>query len=163
MTLQTKKNNKDQKIPRNKVPRIIYLKMLYGDDFMDYIKDDYGTERFIKEQLDKDIANRIFFETNQMVKEFAVQWLVFTDYYKNRFGQGVRDIDAVEKLKCEKIFSKIEDLYNFRCRLFKSDFHPNNKFSTELKSNIKYLKKLNKYVFKKRTIRNLFLIENKEW
>jgi hypothetical protein len=41
---------------KNKIPRIIYLKMAYGDDYIDYIKDEYGVENFLRDSLKKEDA-----------------------------------------------------------------------------------------------------------
>lgn len=152
---------------QNKIPRIIYLKMFFGDDYIDYIKDDYGLEKFLKEKLESGrkikFAKRNFFETTETVKDFAVQWLIFTDYYKDRFGQGVRDKDATKRLAKEKRFKNITKLYKFRCQLFKSDFSVNKDFLAKLSKWVFYIKKLNMLNFKDAEARDRYLLKSKEW
>lgn len=150
-------------IGKKKISRILYLKIFYGDEFIDYIKDDYGVERFLREELDKEDVKSRFFKTTLLVKEFTTQWLIFTAYYKNRFGQQIRDKDVVSKLSRENKFKKIPNLYSFRCRLFKSDFFPDDSFYNELKTNLALIKKLNSDIFKRKEKRNKYFIENTKW
>ena len=154
---------KSKATSKNKIPRIIYLKMLYGDDFMDYTKDDYGIRRFLREQLGKEKEKSSFFKTNLLVGEFAIQWLIFTDYYKYRFGQNIRDKDAISRISKENNFKKISDIYKFRCHLFKSDFSPSEDFEEQLKDNVVSLKEMNRHIFEKRERRNKYLINSTEW
>lgn len=148
---------------KNKIPRIFYLKIRYGSDLIDYIKDDYGVERFVEEELAKADTKQEFYKSNPLVKEFALQWLLFVDYYKSRFGQSVRDKQALDKLVKEKRFHKIFSIYDFRCRLFKSDFSPNIGFKEELKKFLKLLTGINAAIFAEKQKRVKYLIKNKEW
>lgn len=145
------------------VPRIIYLKMLFGDEYMDYIKDEIGVDKFLQNSLGKEDSKSLFLKDSTEVKEFFVNWIIFTRYYKERFGKKVRDKDAVEKLSKEEEFNGLSDLYDFRCSLFKADFFVDEEFRNLLNRNLFLLKQMNKVILEENSERNQNLIENKVW
>ncbi|MCX6753245.1 MAG: hypothetical protein NTW62_02805 [Candidatus Nomurabacteria bacterium] len=154
------KTNSSQK---NKLPRSIHMRMILGDEQYEYIKDEVGVENFLKQQFDNYYTEQEDIIDNQDVKNFFVFWILIVSYYKFKFGKGIRDKDAVGKLKSLKGFEKIEDLYAFRNNLFKFDFNYNDPFKKELKANVSKLKKIVAIINKERKKRDQRLIENKEW
>lgn len=156
-----KKNKVGSK--KSGIPRILRLKMIYGDDFIDYIKDDYGVERFLRDIFRYRNSKGFFVKNNPKVKEFVANWIVFTEYYKNRFGKSIRDKDAIEKLSKETEFNGLTRLYSFRCELFKADFSLDKAFSIRLKKSLILSQKMNRVVLKKRISREQYLIKNKDW
>jgi len=118
------------------MPRIIYLKMLFGDDYIDYIKDEVGVDNFLKDVFTrKEEQKREFILNNKMVETFFKKWASFVHKYKNLYGQAVRDADAISKL--QQVGVLVDDsLYQFRNKLFKSDFELNKMFEVELDENI---------------------------
>lgn len=137
--------------------------MAYGDDFMDYIKDEYGVDNFVRDILDKEDEKTHFLRDDQGVKEFSSHWIILTDYYKNKFGKGVRDKDAIGKLTNIEGFDLIDKIYNFRCELFKADFVLNEDFRKKLAENLTHLKTITQRLLREKRERNEFLIKNKEW
>jgi hypothetical protein len=147
----------------SQLPRIIYLKMLYGDDYMDYIKDEVGVDTFLSNSLKKSNEKTDFLKNDKLVIEFATNWLVLTNYYKDKLGKNIRDKDAIAILEKEKNFKNIGNLYIFRCELFKADFNLDKKFNNKLKKNLLQLKKINKVIQSEKDSRNNHLIKNKVW
>lgn len=139
------------------------MRMILGDEQYEYIKDEVGVENFLKQQFDNYYTEQEDIIDNQDVKNFFVFWILIVSYYKFKFGKGIRDKDAVGKLKSLKGFEKIEDLYAFRNNLFKFDFNYNDPFKKELKANVSKLKKIVAIINKERKKRDQRLIENKEW
>lgn len=148
---------------RNKIPRILYLKMLYGDDFMDYIKDEYGVDNFVRDVLEKEDGKTHFLKDDPEVREFSAHWLILTDYYKDKFGKGIRDKNAVERLMKIRGFKTVAKLYEFRCELFKADFILSDKFKKKLTKNLVLLKKITTRLLDQKRKKNEYLIGNKEW
>lgn len=148
---------------RNKIPRVLYLKTLYGDDFIDYIKDEYGIDKFVKEVLEKEDNKIHFLKDDFEVKEFFAHWLILTDYYKDKFGKRIRDKDAVDKLMQIRGFKAVAKIYKFRCELFKADFTLNDKFKNKLTKNLVVLKKIITRLLDQKNKENKYFIENKEW
>ncbi|GEM_PF-2239542 len=145
------------------IPRILRLKIIYGDDFIDYIKDDYGVEKFLRDIFRNRNAKGVFLKNNPKVKEFVANWIVFTEYYKKRFGKNIRDKDAINKLSAELKFGGLKRLYSFRCELFKADFSLDKAFSIRLEKYLTILKKMNSVIFKERRKREQYFIRNKDW
>jgi hypothetical protein len=154
------KTNQPQK---NKIPRSIRMRLLLGDEQYEYIKDEVGVEIFLKEQFDNYYKEQEDIINNQDIKNFFVFWILIVNYYKFKFGKGIRDKDAVGKLKSVKSFKEIEDLYSFRNNLFKFDFNYNDSFKKELKINVNKLKKIVTVINKERKKKDQRLIKNKEW
>lgn len=154
--------NKIHKIkkPINKIPRILYLKLMFGSDLIDYIKEEYGIENFLNDIFRQE-DERIAFLAGEKIKEFTTQWIIFTDHYKKLFGKKIRDKDAINKLSKEKKFKDISELYSFRCKVFKSDFVKDEKFISDLNFYLKLLIKINKVIIKKRKNQRDWLIQNK--
>lgn len=147
----------------SKLPRVIYLKMLYGDDYIDYIKDEAGVDNFLNNSFKKNDEKSNFLKNNELVIEFTKNWLVLTNFYKEKYGKNVRDKDAVEKLSKEFNFKTLSNLYDFRCHLFKADFNLSEKFNIKLKRNLDRLEKINNIIKKETDSRNKYLIKNKVW
>jgi hypothetical protein len=139
------------------------MRLILGDEQYEYIKDEIGVENFLKEQFDNYYKEQEDIVNNQDVKSFFVFWILIVSYYKFKFGKGIRDKDAVGKLKFLKGFEEIEKLYVFRNNLFKFDFNYNDSFKKELKINVNKLKKIVSLMNKERRKRDKRLIENKEW
>ena len=148
---------------RNKVPRIIYLKMAYGDDYIDYIKDEYGVENFLSDILKKEDEKTNFLKDNPDVKEFSVNWFILTDYYKSKFGKRIRDKNAIDNLMKIRGFKTLAKIYEFRCNLFKADFILNDKFKQNLSKNLILLRRITSRLLLQKQKKNDFLIKNKEW
>jgi len=123
----------------NGTPRIIHLKMLYGDEFIDYIKDEVGVDNFLKDVFTrKEEQKRDFILNDKTAEIFFKKWASFVHKYKNLYGQAVRDADAISKLQQAGILAD-NSLYQFRNKLFKSDFEFNKAFVAELEENMKKL------------------------
>ena len=137
--------------------------MIYGNDFIDYIKDDYGVERFLRDIFKERGAKGTFLKNDQRVKKFSANWIVFTDYYKNKLGRNVRDKDAIDKLSKEPRFKGLKRLYAFRCRLFKADFSLDEAFYVRLEKYLSLLQKLNRETLQARHKREQYLIKNTDW
>ena len=148
---------------RNKIPRILYLKILYGDDFIDYIKDEYGVDNFLHDVLEKEDSKTHFLKDDPEVREFSAHWFILTDYYKKEFGKEIRDKDAVGRLINIRGFKNISKLYKFRCELFKADFALNDKFRKKLTRNLILLKRTTSNLLAQKCKKNKYLIENSEW
>lgn len=148
---------------QNKIPRILALKLQYGDDFIDYIKDEYGVDNFVRDVLAKEDEKTHFLRDNQHVKEFSSHWIILTDFYKERFGKSVRDRDAINSLIKIRGFKSLSQLYDFRCELFKADFKPDDRFKKRLAKNLIELKKITHRLLEQKRKRNEYLINNKEW
>ena len=148
---------------RRGIPRILRLKMIYGDDFIDYIKDDYGVERFLRDIFRGRNAKGVFLKKNRKVKEFVANWIIFTEYYKERFGKNIRDKDAVDKLFQEQNFKGLKRLYSFRCELFKADFSLDKDFYIRLDKYLVLLRKINRTILQAQRKRERYLIKNNEW
>jgi hypothetical protein len=152
------------KLPqKNKIPRSIHMRLILGDEKYEYIKDEVGVENFLKEQFDNYYKEQEDIINNQDVRNFFVFWILIVSYYKFKFGKGIRDKDAVSKLKSFKGFNEIEYLYSFRNNLFKFDFDYNESFKKELKTNVSKLKQIVSVINKERRKRDQHLIKNKEW
>jgi hypothetical protein len=130
---------------------------------MNYIKDEYYVDKFIEEVLEKENSKTYFLMNDPGVREFSAHWLTFTDYYKDKFDKGIRDKDAIDKLKQTTGFKSVARLYQFRCKLFKADFILNNKFKMNLTKNIATLKKITTRLLDQKRKRNKYLIGNMEW
>ena len=156
-------NRRQNKTTNTKTPRIILLKILYGDDFMDYIKDDFGVENFLKDILKGGDEKCYFLENNPKVKEFSANWFIVVDYYKSKFGKNIRDKDAIERLSNIMGFKSLPKIYDFRCRLFKADFSIDNEFKQELTENLSVLKKISKKILVDKKKINNYFIKNKDW
>lgn len=139
------------------------MRLILGDEQYEYIKDDIGIENFLKEKFDNYYKEQEDIINNQDIKNFFVFWILIVSYYKFKFGKGIRDKDAIGKLKSLKGFGEIEDLYSFRNNLFKFDFRYNDAFKKDLKTNVRKLKKIVTFINTERKKRDKFLIENKEW
>lgn len=148
---------------KNKIPRSLRMRLILGDEQYEYIKDDIGIENFLKEKFDNYYKEQEDIINNQDIKNFFVFWILIVSYYKFKFGKGIRDKDAIGKLKSLKGFGEIEDLYSFRNNLFKFDFRYNDAFKKDLKTNVRKLKKIVTFINTERKKRDKFLIENKEW
>ncbi len=155
---------RDKVVSQNhRIPRILRLKILYGDNFIDYIKDDYGVEKFLRDIFRDRGEKGTFLKNNQKVKKFAANWIAFTDYYKSRFGKNIRDKDAINKLSKEEKFNELEKLYSFRCKLFKADFSLEEGFYIQLKKYLLLLQKINRGILQARRKRERYLIKNTDW
>ena len=154
---------KTNQLQKNKIPRSIRMRLILGDEQYEYIKDEIGVENFLKEQFDNYYKEQDDIIANQDIKNFFVFWILIVSYYKFKFGKGVRDKDAVAKLKTLKNFKEIESLYRFRNNLFKFDFIYDDSFKKELKTNVNKLKKIVALINKERKKRDQRLIKNKEW
>ena len=163
--MPVKKITKQNKpiLQRRGIPRILRLKIIYGDDFIDYIKDDYGVEKFLRDIFRGRNAKGVFLKNNRKVKEFVANWIVFTEYYKERFGKNIRDKDAVDKLFQEQNFKGLKRLYSFRCELFKADFSLDKDFYTRLDKYLVLLRKINRTILQAQRKRERYLIKNNEW
>jgi hypothetical protein len=128
-------SNKAEKNGQSEVsgtPRIIHLKMLYGDEFIDYIKDEVGVDNFLKDVFArKEQQKNDFLLNDKKVETFLKRWAGFVHKYKNLYGQAVRDTDAIKKLKDSGILADAS-LYAFRNKLFKADFELDKNFISEL-------------------------------
>lgn len=127
-----------------KLPRILILKLIYGDEFTDYIKDDYGVNKFLKKVFEDEKI--IFLKNSKDVIEFMINWTIFVYYYKNRLGRSIRDKEAMDILCKEEEFNKINEIYSFRCNIFKADFTVDENFQQKLKDYLKQLKRINTYI-----------------
>lgn len=145
------------------IPRILYLKLRYGDDFMDYIKEEVGVENFLRDKLSREDEKTSFLQNDLEVKEFSSHWFILTDYYKSKFGKRVRDKDAVDNLSKIYGFKILLKVYDFRCALFKADFYLNDKFRKDLTKNLLILKRITTKIVNEKQKKNEFLIKNKIW
>lgn len=157
------KKKKIELTPMTGVPRIVWLKILYGSDYIDYIKDTCGIDHFLKEIFKKDNDKNNFLQMNPTVKEFSAHWFIMTNYYKTELGQKIRDKDAIDKLSKKVGFKNLPKVYNFRCALFKADFFLDEKFESTLARNLILLSKMTKRILVQKQKKDKFLIENKEW
>lgn len=147
----------------NGTPRIIYLKMLYGDDFIDYIKDEVGVDNFLKDVFErKEKQKNDFIIKDKRVAEFFKQWAIFVHKYKNLYGQAIRDRDAINKLITGGIIED-DSVYSFRNKLFKSDFDLNESFMGELDSSLTKLNLINSKLDLPLKEKDKKLIESKIW
>lgn len=145
------------------IPRIIYLKAQYGDDFIDYIKDEVGVDNFLKDVFTrKEEQKRNFILNDKKVETFFKKWASFVHKYKNLYGQGIRDCDAISKLQQAGILAD-DSLYKFRNILFKSDFELNKEFVAELDENIIKLNEADSKLDLPISGKDKKLIESKTW
>lgn len=150
-------------VQKNKIPRSLRMRLILGDEQYEYIRDDVGIQKFLKEQFDNYYKEQEDIINNQDIKSFFVFWILIVNYYKFKFGKRIRDKDAIEKLKVLGGFKEIENLYSFRNNLFKFDFKYDNSFKKDLKTNVSKLKKIVSIINKERRARDQFYIENTEW
>lgn len=147
----------------NGTPRIIYLKMLYGDDFIDYIKDEVGVDNFLKDIFERQEKQKNDFILNdKRVSNFFKQWAILVHKYKNLYGQSIRDKDAIDRLIATGIIDN-DSLYSFRNKLFKSDFNLDESFMNELDSNLTKLNLANSKLDLPLKEKDKKLINSKVW
>jgi len=139
------------------------MRLILGDEDYEYIKDEVGVENFLKEKFDSYYKEQEDIIKNKSIRDFFAYWIQIVSYYKFKFGQRIRDKDAIQKLKEIRGFENIEGLYLFRNKLFKFDFNYNENFKKELKNNVHLLKSLVEIINNERKERDIFLIDNKEW
>jgi hypothetical protein len=139
------------------------MRLILGDKNYEYIKDEVGVENYLKEQFDSYYKEQEDIIKNKSIRDFFAYWIQIVSYYKFKFGQRIRDKDAIQKLKDILGFENIEGLYLFRNKLFKFDFNYNENFKKELKNNVDLLKSLVEIINNERKERDTFFINNKEW
>jgi len=147
----------------NGVPRIVHLKALYGDEFIDYIKDDVGVDQFLKDVFTrKEQQKREFLLNDKNVERFLKKWASFVHKYKNLYGQSVRDKDAISSLRKAGVLAD-NSLYEFRNKLLKADFEYGKSFVAELEENVKSLDEADSKLDLSLPIKDQKLIDSKLW
>ena len=155
--------NKQSKEDNTSIPRILALKLDFGDNFVDYIKDEIGVENFLEEIfLQEENKKRNFLLNNPQVIDFLKKWVIFVQKYKNLYGQHVRDADAITHLRTTGILQD-DSLYKFRNKIFKADFCPDEIFLSELVDYLKILEDADSKIDLEINQKNKELINNKIW